>query len=334
MKKVLLATSILVATTGFAAAEIKLSGDGRMGVVYNGDKANFSSRIRAKFNLSGESDSGLSFGGAFRVDQTDGSGGASAHNGGKGSIFVSGAFGTIEMGDTVGAAEAVLFDLPEIGFTDLDHHAIDGSNGANEGEFLTGDGSDGITKANNPSLLYTYSFNDFTIAASLTDGQKSNPGSAGATADDDQAFGLAASYAYGDYTVGIAYEAIDYAVAGPKNTEALTIGGSANFADTTVYALYTKFKNTNYVGGQKYGFDDVIGLGVKSKFDATTVSAYVKQINFNGPAAAYGNKKQVTTYGIGAAYNLGGGASVVGGIADSSAPNTDAVADLGLKFSF
>ena len=329
MKKVLLATSMLVATAGFAAAEVKLSGDGRMGVVYNGEDVNFSSRIRAKFNLSGESDSGLTFGGSFRADQAEG-----AKSGSAGSIFVSGAFGTIEMGDTVGAAEAVLFDLPEIGFTDLDHHAIDGSNGANEGEFLTGDGSDGITKANNPSLLYTYSFNDFTIAASLTDGQASNPTVAGQTADDNQAFGLAASYAYGDYTVGIAYEALDYAVAGPKNTEALTIGGSANFADTTVYALYTKFKNTKNASGLKYGYDDVIGLGVKSKFDATTVSAYVKQINFNGPAAAYGNKKQVTTYGIGAAYNLGGGASVVGGIADNDIPGTDAVADLGLKFSF
>ena len=328
MKKVLLATSILVATTGFAAAEVTLSGDGRMGVVYNGEDMNFSSRIRAKFNLSGESDSGLSFGGGFRADQAEG-----ARQGAAGSVWVSGAFGKIEMGDTVGAAEAIFFDLPEIGFTDLDHHAVTGSNGANEGEFLTGDGADNITGTRNPALLYTYSFNEFTVAASFTDGFSTDPAAAAsASVKDDQAFGLGANYAFGDYTVGIAYEAVNYAAAGVKNTEAVTFGGSAKFNDTTVYGLYTKFKGTN--GALKHQYDDVLGFGVKSTFDATTVSAYVKQTSFTNRQAALNGKDSVTNYGIGAAYNLGGGASVVGGLADSSAPNTNVVADLGLKFSF
>ena len=49
MKKVLFATTALVLTAGIAAAEVKVSGDGRMGVVYDGQNAQFNSRIRAIF---------------------------------------------------------------------------------------------------------------------------------------------------------------------------------------------------------------------------------------------------------------------------------------------
>ena len=316
MKKVLLATSMLVAATGFAAAEVTLSGDGRMGVVYNGDDVNFSSRIRAKFNLSGESDSGLTFGGAFRADQATG-----AKDGNAASVFVSGAFGTIEMGDTVGAAEAVLFDLPEVGYTDLDGAAITGASGGNEGDFLTGDGADGITAAGNPSALYTYSFNDFTVAASLTDGHKAQ-----GSVDDDQAYALGVKYAFGDYTIGAAYEVLDYATPGAKNGQAAWIGGTAKFNDTTVYALYGKYRHT---AGDKFGWDDQLGLGVSSKFDALTVNAYVKRTSFTVAGV-----DDVYNYGVGAEYNLGGGAKVVGGIADSDVAGQKAIADLGLKFSF
>ena len=48
MKKVLLATSILAATAGFAAAEVTLSGAARMGVIddFGPNNTGFTSRIR------------------------------------------------------------------------------------------------------------------------------------------------------------------------------------------------------------------------------------------------------------------------------------------------
>ena len=54
MKKILLATSILAATTGYAAAEVAVSGNGRMGIVYDGNDVQLSSRARVQFNLSGD----------------------------------------------------------------------------------------------------------------------------------------------------------------------------------------------------------------------------------------------------------------------------------------
>ena len=69
MKKVLLATTMLVAGASIAAAEVTVSGDARMGVVNNfaGDTS-FNSRARVAFALSAESESGLSFGASFRAD--------------------------------------------------------------------------------------------------------------------------------------------------------------------------------------------------------------------------------------------------------------------------
>ena len=69
MKRILLASSALVMSGGIAAAEVAVTGDGRMGVqsVGGGDIA-FSSRIRIIFTASGETDNGLTFGGSIRAD--------------------------------------------------------------------------------------------------------------------------------------------------------------------------------------------------------------------------------------------------------------------------
>ena len=149
MKKLLIATTALVATAGVAAAEVAVSGNGRMGVVYNGEDLNFSSRIRVVFTLSGETDGGLSFGGSFRADNAGG-----AANGSAGEIFISGAFGTIAMGDVVGAAEAVVGDLPEVGYTDLDSLGDDDGYaiGDNDITYFSGD-SFALTGARSESVV-------------------------------------------------------------------------------------------------------------------------------------------------------------------------------------
>lgn len=82
MKKILVATTILSASAGLAAADVTLSGSARMGIVSgfsdnnaaNGDESDvvFNSRARVAFTLSGESDSGLSFGASFRADNAPG----------------------------------------------------------------------------------------------------------------------------------------------------------------------------------------------------------------------------------------------------------------------
>ena len=69
MKKVLFATTTLVATTGFAAADVTLSGLAQMGI-QGGENVDttFVQDIDVTFTMSGETDNGLTFGAAIDLD--------------------------------------------------------------------------------------------------------------------------------------------------------------------------------------------------------------------------------------------------------------------------
>jgi outer membrane protein OmpU len=62
MKKILLTTSALTMLAGAAAADLSMSGDGRMGVTTSGGVTATEYRYRVHFNASGETDGGLTFG--------------------------------------------------------------------------------------------------------------------------------------------------------------------------------------------------------------------------------------------------------------------------------
>jgi len=111
---ILLATTVLSMSAGFAAADVSVSGDARMGVVSTDTVTTFSSRARIKFSGSGTTDAGLSFGGSFRAKDA-----AGAAEGVKGSVFISGAFGKITMGDVDSGDSAAVGQLASVGYTGL-----------------------------------------------------------------------------------------------------------------------------------------------------------------------------------------------------------------------
>lgn len=350
MKKVLFATTALVLSAGVAAAEVAVSGTGRLGVVYNGDNTwNFNSRARVIFDLSGQTDGGLEFGGSFRADQA-----SSANKGGAGSVFISGAFGKIEMGDAVGAPEALFGDLPEVGYSDLTasegDYAADAANDyagvaslspqgllENDIPYLTGDGT--TTSDYNPVVLYTYSTGPFSLAASFSDGVDVDGDNAYSAADKKvaQEYALAAAYTFDAYTVGLGYEVLEFADGvtawnGSDKASQGELAGTATFGNTDLKAYYAW-------GNQGNPVDYAVGLGFASKFGATSVMGYVQKValaddleypNADGTKSTDG----VVWWGLGAAYDLGGGASVVGGISDADLDGSDVTADLGVKFKF
>lgn len=298
MKKVLFATTALIMTAGVASAEVALSGTGRMGVVYDGNDWAFTSRMRVKFTLSGETDGGMTFGGSFRADNA-----SAANHGAAGSIFASGTFGKIELGDTVSAAEAAIGDLPEVGLTDI---------GSNDTYFLTGDTTNlSTTSTDNPSLLYSYTMDALSFYLSLSDGYDYATG-----LQDTQETSVAVSYATDVFSVGLGYEVADLTAG--ANPSQVIVGGTYKFGDTTIAANYGDFNNA--------ALEKQYGLGVTSVFGATSVLAFYRVEDAGATDTAY--------YGVGASYDLGGGASVVGGIADSDATGSDTVADLGVSFTF
>lgn len=319
MKKILIATTALVATAGVAAAEVAVSGNGRMGVVYNGSDLNFSSRLRVVFTASGETDGGLQFGGSFRADQSGISDSQSvlpagfiggSNNGTAGHVYISGAFGKLAMGDTVSAAEEVIGDLPEIGFQDVAANDITYITGDNAGNPVGGSGFDNT----GPNALYTYSNGALTFALSMNDGQATNAGAA-----NIQDYAVGVKYSMDAYSVSLGYEVSDPEVG--QSAKHLIVGADATFADTTVKVFYGDGSGA-IDGFRQYG------IGVTSKFDAITVKGFVRNDRALAGAA------DVTSWGLGGEYSLGGGASVAGGFSDNDRPNTKVRADFGLKFTF
>ncbi len=200
MKKVLLASTALILSAGFAAAEVTVGGDGRMGIADNftGD-LEFSSRIRIKFTASGETDSGLQFGGSVRADNSvDGTDGLA------GSVYIMGSFGKLTMGDIDSAAENAVGDVDGVGYQ---------LSGVHETTYITGDEDEG--------LLYEYSAGDLTFFASL--GQREM--------DDEVSVGV--KYTTGDLSFALGYE--DQTSAADPH---IVAGVTAGFGDVTFKAIY------------------------------------------------------------------------------------------------
>ncbi|WP_134682214.1 porin [Paracoccus ravus] len=358
MKKVLIATTALVMTAGIASAEAALSGSGRMGMIYDGNDAQFSSRIRAVFTMTGESDAGLSFGGSIRADNS-----ANGNRGTAGSVYVSGAYGKLEMGDVVSASEAAVGDLPAVGYTEGGF-----AGDLEEISYLTGDGANLDQGAN---ILYQYTINNISLFASASDGSDRNwftaagdndnyvceiddndtpwtdddvtvPGSCTVAEDDDLAWSLAAQYEAENFTAGLGY-------AKQGDAEEWTLGGKATFNNFAVSGIYADYSDRNSIGfggddvtGQlvddltlssdNFELDKTYGLGVEYQMDALRLAGFWRRDEIEAVAAGY-DDQDFDSFGIGADYDLGGGAVLAGGIVDSDWLN-DTVADFGVRFKF
>lgn len=312
MKALLVSTAILAATAGVAAAEINLTGSARMGIIDDfGDVgAVFSSRVRVTFSASGETDSGLSFGATVRNDQ---SGQGNTANGDS-TVYISGAFGKLSMGDVDGAANAAAGQVDGVGYTGLSD--------MNEVTYLANGGSDfnglpsiGLDDPQDTSALYEYTAGNLSLYLSSTQ----------INVDEGaEALSVAAKYAAGPYAVSLGYESLD--AEDDYLWEQYVLGGSATFGGVTLKAIFADGRNNQ-------GFDwNQYAVSASYTADALTVSAFVAD-DEDLLDDDLGTASSARAYGLGAAYDLGGGAKVLGGYVKNRTADTDAF-DLGLSFSF
>jgi outer membrane protein OmpU len=353
MKKLLLATSILAGTAGLAAAEITLSGDARMGFlddfVYAADADDdlgFTSRARVAFSLSGETDGGLSFGASFRADNS-----SNAANGTAGSVFLSGAFGKISMGDVDGAAVAAVGHVDGVGLTglsDLNESSFIANGGLADEDLTDLDSlNPAFALTGDPSVLYEYTTGNIGLFLGVTNpGFESTLNFGSATeATDGVAWSIGANYSTDAYKFGIGYEDLDVdsSVAGSLgnlSADHLFIGGDATFGAFTAKARY---------GMADVTLTDITGTGTDIDFDqwsisgtyamdAISVTGFLANKQFDDSTGA--NILERDSIGLGASYDLGGGAKVVGGVVDSeitegaAAGVSDTAFDFGVSFSF
>ena len=343
MKQIFTTTAILALLAGVAAAEVSLSGDARMGILNDfeldpnaADDTGFTSRARVTFTLSGETDTGLSFGASFRADNAGG-----AASGTAGSVFVSGAFGKLSMGDVDGAANAAVGHVDGVGLTGLSD-LNESSYIANGGLETFGNYAIGGPMTADPTALYEYSANGFGFYASAT-----QPNHAIDTDDppdgtdewEGDAYALGANYTVDSYKFSIGYEKLDLdLLIAPLSIEAThwILGADATFGDVTLKARYGKAEveqnGVHAVDFEQYALSGTYAMGDVS------ATLFVSNKQFASPAGV--SFIDTDAIGLGASYDLGGGAKVVGGIARQKetlgvGPSvSDTAFDLGLSFSF
>ena len=114
MKKILLASTALVATTGFAAAEMSWTGSANMGMKYSDNGiTQLHNEIDLGMSATGETDGGL----AWKVEMGLDSNVTNSVNAGAadvGSVSISGDFGTIRVGAVDSAGTGV--GIGDLGF--------------------------------------------------------------------------------------------------------------------------------------------------------------------------------------------------------------------------
>jgi outer membrane protein OmpU len=253
MKKVLFATSALVASTGFAAADVSLSGYAEMGIVGgNSTETQFHQDIELTFGMSGTTDNGLTFGASIQLDEAAWS--DDSDDGGT-AVFISGSMGTLTLGDTDGAMDWAMTEAGNMGNggsiadNETDH-------GGYLGSYL--DGSE-----DNQVLRYNHSVGDLGIAVSMEADQNG--------ARDLGELDYSASYATGAWVFTRTISGIRNAF---TSAGASYTGGTAaaDDIDTTSIVAARDSGDSNVALGLTYGIDVAggsltLGMGYQSAPD-------------------------------------------------------------------
>lgn len=352
MKKVLFATT--AASTlligGIASAQgVALFGDARLGLGYNiyndgsirsefdadgnvqaPDDLRAISRVRFGVNMTGETDSGITFGATIRADNSQGGQGGTLGQT-AGSVFVSGSFGTLTLGDTNAADEQAVGDVPG-------DFSLTGLGDLDETRYISNGGSFGSDSNFNfasnaearPTIRYDYDIAGFGLSLSsnrdLTD------------------IGVGANYSAdfggGSWSVGGGYYDFADFTTDPSDPELVCVDANADGVCETVEiqanagvfvpggqqwtigltgdydafsfgTTYTSIDSDDNADGIEFKADNLL-LGASYTFDAWSVGAvYGKILNGEGSAEAIDG---ADSYELSAQYDLGGGAALMGGV--------------------
>jgi outer membrane protein OmpU len=335
MKKILLATTMLAGTAGFAAAEVTLSGYAEMGIA-GGSEVNtqFHQDVDVTFTMSGETDSGLSFGTSIDLSEA----GDIDSNGSAYDVFVSGSFGKITMGDTDGALDWAVTEVAMGSALGDDHTAHAGYSG-NGGFDLTEAGAAGIGLDglyDGQVVRFEHSFGDFSAAVSLEMFDAEEVTAFGADWAPNSVIGLGAKYSANGLSVGVGYQTatVDNLTVDGEDIDfeavALSAGYTVNNFDLRANIGRTSLSTPN----EALALDvDHVGLGVGYTMDALMVSLNWGEFTRSRPGVEDASQ---SGFGLAANYDLGGGASAQLGYGSSSFNDgTDASTfSAGLALSF
>ncbi|MBE1285260.1 MAG: porin [Rhodobacteraceae bacterium] len=366
MKKILFATTALIATASMAAAEVRISGYGRFGLDYNDgnsnnvndanyngvSETNITSRLRLQFDMSAETDSGVAFDARFRAqaESRDNNPNGASFNGARFGVVYNGL--RVNVGNIIGAVE----NMPGLYLeTRTAGIGIDGAGfvsvvtNVNDEAFNWDAYSSGGSGANGIEALY--SANGFVghisySADNDTVGTAGTPAVTGVDSGGDtyiitpavaatpnviggDRFGIMLSYNFGDWTVAAAHQASD---AMWEDKTAVSVSGNLG-----QFGVRVAYADNDGIG--KWGLYGNVDIGSNSNLLAfVTDEDAVDQADVNMGRTDNrdvnngGLGTEGTSYGIHYSYDLGGGASFEAGYRRAS--NDNDTLQAGVYFSF
>ncbi|SEF80064.1 porin [Jhaorihella thermophila] len=330
MKKVLFATTALIATAGMAAADVKISGYGRFGLDYNDandravngiSKTTITSRLRLQFDMSTETDSGVAFGARFRAqaESRDNTPGGATFNGAR--FFVGYQGISVYVGNIIGAIENTpgMYLETRTAGTGIDGAGFVSLVSNVNGEYFNWDAySSAGAGANGVEVLY--STGGFTGHISYsTDNGPTNV---------DRVAGMV-SYKFGDWRVAVSAQSSD--IAWEDKVVASVSGNIGNFGVRLAYADNDGIGKFGLYGNMDIGSASNILVWVTDE-DAVSAADVANGRNDNRDGVAGSNNQEGTSYGIHYHYDLGGGASFETGYRKAS--NDNDTFQAGVYFSF
>ena len=323
MKKVLFATTALVATASVAAADVTWSGYGRFGLQYEENRStdpnisdtNIESRLRLQMDASTETDGGVVFGARFRAEANENADGTASTTNFNGARFSAGYEGfEMQVGNISDAIDALPnfygYEPGLIGKVgQYGNYA-----GPNSGYTSTGAGTNGVR--------FQYNIADFQILGAYN---QDNDGPLGISGTGTTAVGfgtdvdhgsLHIAYTFSDWTLALGYaeEKDDGGLS--REGIVFTVGGTLGIVDLAFFVaeddndIRASGKNTSY------GMSGAVEVGA-----ATQITGSISDGDIGD-----------TSYGLGVVHDLGGGVTILGMV--GRATNRNNVADLGVKFNF
>lgn len=332
MKKLLLASTMLVAGAGMAAAEISLNGYGRFGLQYVEDRGAgledtvISSRLRLNIVGTTETDQGVTFGAKLRMQYNDGD----TETAGNAAQFWTSYNGvTVSVGnvDTAFDSVALTYDS-EMGYEATSFgDSIATFYAYNSQSQDKGYNGIAVTYSINGVNLYLSYVDPNQYASTLGAGVNDTYGIPVAYVENEE-FGIAADWSNDQFAVAAAYTAN---AGGIDNNDIAFVGAAYKFNDVGAVGL-NWYDNGEIAPG--YEVPDQITLYGNYTFGATTVRAYLSDLDSTGADVAYG---------IGADYAFAEGVKISGSVqqgffdADEVGIPTafkGARADVGVRFDF
>jgi outer membrane protein OmpU len=327
MKKVLFATTALIATAGMAAAEVSMSGYGRFGLDYNSanervvgrSKTNITSRLRLQFDMTAETDAGVAFNARYRAqaESRDGVAGTGAFNGARFGVSYNGV--TVNVGNIIGAVEnarglyATGTRSAGTGIDGMGFHQI--AIKTNGGTVFNWDAYSSAGAGSN-GIEVLYSAGGFTGHVSYS---QRNGGTVAGSAGGEDRTGVMATYSFGDYYVTAAMQSSSV----PLNdiTFAAAGGNFGAFGAKLAYGSTDQVDSFTLEGNMDIGAASNVLVWVNSADAPGSVSTVKGDGGVDG-----------TSFGINYQYDLGGGATVVAGYVDEA--DDDNQFQAGVYFSF